>query len=818
MSTPNNKLKYVFDRALPSFVKEDHEGLVNFLQAYYEFLQQTKAITDVRSLRDIDSTLDEFITYFKSEVGANIPFAEVNERFLLTRLKDVYLSKGTAASFKLLFRILFGKEIVIEYPGRQMLKASDGKWIQDYSIFVEVKAGDPSDLVGKIVDVVTPSKTISLNVLNKQDVELEVNNVIQKSDTVFELFIDRKFFGTFSAGDKLVYKDFIGIVQQSSANLKIKKGGANFRVGQLFSIATPRSTPSIIKVKSVSPTGAITAIEFVKFGFGFLTDFNVKLFPTPVNLKTPTGININGQALDITDEVEGFIDYGYLNKVDYVAVGTWDDTYVGNILREFVDVSYRDAEETEDAAIIEIFLGAVAKYPGYFSDNSGFLSDAIFIQDSNFYQQFSYVIKIDEALEKYKSFVKSILHPAGTAIFGEYALQNEFDLSTDVESILVILFAKLFEELDVEDISTFLFNKGLTESLTGTDSSTLVFDKAVTDSHTETDEATLSFDKRVDDSVEVIDDITKTFQEASEDTSTADDLATMSMSKPLDDIVDEPTDSYSLSFDKVEQDSITEDDVASLLIEKTVEDSVDVTDEVTTKGINPLAEETATADDSATFGVTKLLEDEQIIEEVSTFLFTTSYSEDPIPVTDAQPGILFEKTVEDSVTPSDEITTKEAGVAPTDEILTDDATINFNASVRLEGDDNVLVQESEFSYGGPKGLLEGTEPVTDTHGVEFTKLLEDVLDEPTDAIVDISPERGLTDDMSETTDAVNAVFVGKTLDEDAVTLGSDAFLLLNRTVDPETVLPADSGGFIVFDPYNDADFFGENYTGSRILF
>ena len=69
---------------------------------------------------------------------------------------------------------------------------------------------------------------------------------------------------------------------------------------------------------------------------------------------------------------------------------------------------------------------SVAKYQGFYASNDGFLDDTIVLQDSYRYQKFSYLVTIDEKLESYKSLIKSYLHPAGTMLFGEYQIQNEY--------------------------------------------------------------------------------------------------------------------------------------------------------------------------------------------------------------------------------------------------------------------------------------------------------------------------------------------------------------------------------------------------------
>jgi hypothetical protein len=76
--------------------------------------------------------------------------------------------------------------------------------------------------------------------------------------------------------------------------------------------------------------------------------------------------------------------------------------------------------------LLKLILVLLSKYPGYFTSNAGFLDDSIFIQDSKYYQAFSYVIRIDERLDSYKSAVKTMLHPAGMALFGEYNITNSY--------------------------------------------------------------------------------------------------------------------------------------------------------------------------------------------------------------------------------------------------------------------------------------------------------------------------------------------------------------------------------------------------------
>jgi hypothetical protein len=61
---------------------------------------------------------------------------------------------------------------------------------------------------------------------------------------------------------------------------------------------------------------------------------------------------------------------------------------------------------------------------GYWRDNKGFLSDVIKIQDSYYYQKFSYEIIVNRMLSVYENLVRDLVHPTGIALFGRYRIKN----------------------------------------------------------------------------------------------------------------------------------------------------------------------------------------------------------------------------------------------------------------------------------------------------------------------------------------------------------------------------------------------------------
>jgi hypothetical protein len=541
---------------VPEFIRADYPTFVAFVEAYYEYLDQQGV--DLKSVRDLDETLDNFIGHFRKELALHLPKEiTVDEKFLLQHIKDQYLAKGSEGSFKLLFRLLYNKPVQVQYPNRQMLRASDGRWQQEISMFVKVSLGDPSLIDGKLVDVIKPNRVIKVLIDRRQYVEIEVRDVVQISTDVYEIFIDRKYFGDIEVGDQIRYKEiFAGTIVATTSNLEIVQKGTGFNEGQLFELKTGAGVRSIVKITRIDKTnGAILSAQFIKFGIGYGTDFTIsissardytsKLQEQLVNLTNIADVTIGSGAVTIKENTKGFAEQGYINIVDYTTATYWDGTYVGENIREFAAEGLGGLLiDIETPAILKIKLGALAKYPGYYSSNDGFISDAMFIQDSRYYQAFSYVLRIDERLDSYTSAVKTMVHPAGTALFGEFDINNEFDISVELESLVKTLGLSLKESVLISDgLVTFFMEKSLYDSPIITDAPTWIFIKSLADTATITDAAALTTGKSFTDSINT------------------------------------PTDSSAILFGKLLQDSPTIlDDIINYQLGKTLTDSQSIVD------------------------------------------------------------------------------------------------------------------------------------------------------------------------------------------------------------------------------------------------
>jgi sulfur relay (sulfurtransferase) DsrC/TusE family protein len=446
----NIKQSIVVQRQIPEHIRNSYPLFVEFVKAYYEFLDQSQT-RSLEEVRDIDLSLDEFIDKFKSELAKNVPIElSSDKRKLIKHLKEFYLSRGSEASYKFLFNTLFNQNAELFYPSTQILKASDGKWKQDISIFVELNNGTETlqPVNGKFIKINTNRKTI----------ETFVENVVQYDFNTFEIFIQREYSNEIAVGAIITYEEngvvYTGTVVQCPAKLKIFKAGKGFKPGDIFALKTQLGRGCIVKVTKTNSEGGILSIQVIRFGLDYKTKFYsylsnkgyeafeythpLKLYPNYNG--TPNPIPPNDPAYN--ERSGGFIDYGFSSKQTYmfydeeIPVGTpdrrsdryfVDGTYVGDIQSQF----YADASTNavdEDLAIIEIELGAVAKYPGYYLNADGFISDEMYIHDGNYYQAFSYVIKVEEELRAYADIVRALVHPSGMKLFAEYSIYRELKL------------------------------------------------------------------------------------------------------------------------------------------------------------------------------------------------------------------------------------------------------------------------------------------------------------------------------------------------------------------------------------------------------
>ncbi len=376
---------------LPRFVKADHPMFVSFLEAYYEWLETTGDVgafdggLDLLSQRDIDSTFDSFVEYFRKEYLLHFPEKlavdsngnPLNQKNLIKNIRQFFRAKGSEKSFEFLFRVLYNSSIEFYYPKEDVLRLSDGKWVQRKSI--KTTSNNDVNLFGLLQQEIkqrNDSGEITAYA-RVSDLQLYPVDGVQ----IAEFFLAGAF-GTFNPsrniegldGDGNLLKEFVFPVIES---VTITEGGKDYQPGET------------IRLKSSDPTKN-------PVGSGFLA--RIDEVDTQNSLyKTDEEIQLGSiKKLRI-------IDFGF----NYQDISEW--TVV-------VDSPFGTD------AVLDINLGGVSDYPGYYEGTDGQLSSNKKIQDSHYFQQFSYVLRVESSFEKWIDVIKKIIHPAGMEVFGEVLL------------------------------------------------------------------------------------------------------------------------------------------------------------------------------------------------------------------------------------------------------------------------------------------------------------------------------------------------------------------------------------------------------------
>ena len=209
MSSTDLKTSLLVNRQVPEFVRDEYPTFVTFLEAYYQFLEgnantsttANNLVTTAKSLRDIrdiDSSLEAFQTNFYNTYGSLIPLnVQANKELLFKQLVPLYKTKGSDASFKLLFQLIFGVDIDVVLPKNNVLKSSSSKWQIDNKL--RINQDIASVYTG---DGVTKTFTLA-QIVGKDEITVFVNNTLQSN-----FFVNKEYrklnFVTAPANNSLI--------------------------------------------------------------------------------------------------------------------------------------------------------------------------------------------------------------------------------------------------------------------------------------------------------------------------------------------------------------------------------------------------------------------------------------------------------------------------------------------------------------------------------------------------------------------------------------------------------------------------------------
>jgi len=362
------------EEQFPTFIRTDYRKLVLFIKAYYEWMdsqgQPGYVLGKLDTVSDVDRNVEEFFSHFKNTYLLSFPELlatdslgnKPNKKTLLKKIRDFYGNKGTENSYKFLFRVLYDSDLEIYYPKTDILKSSDGQWIEPVS--VKTTSANAANLFsmknGTIAQYDSAENLIA---------SATIDSVVQYSFNglpITEFFI-KDINGDFLPNRETVLsKDSVSYTETSYSVLGeffVELQGEGYQVGDIVSVVGANGVGFVARIEQTGLAGSVKKIGIINSGINYEAD-------VIATIVSNTG---NAQAKVIVKR------------------------------------------------------SSVTRYPGYFSGNRGKVSSNKFVQDGNYYQEFSYELKSAVSLDTYFDVLKRIVHPAGMRMFGSVLVKQAID-------------------------------------------------------------------------------------------------------------------------------------------------------------------------------------------------------------------------------------------------------------------------------------------------------------------------------------------------------------------------------------------------------
>ena len=383
MTVIEKNISQFIQNQFPAIYREEGETFVEFVKQYYAWMEDPGNVLyhGRRQIdyKDIDDTIDDFVVMFKQKYLADIQLDTVTyTRKLVKNSLDLYRAKGTERAIDVFFRAVFGTDAEVYYPGDDVFRLSDGKWIKPK--YLEISTSKYNNyFVGKQI--------VGINSGATAFVERYIRRKIKSK--YIDIFYISAINGEFETNEQVtlsgeVLKDIPKVIG-SLTSLQIIAGGGNFVVGDIVSLNSDNGVQGKGRVSGISDLIGTIDFKIDDYGWGYtqnaeviisqkvLTLQNVKTVETTRSLqydifetiKQPTAnISIINANNDISALANGTMLYTYYSNnvvagigrvMSYTANGaTNGEIYVAEIKNTVGTVVEPAANSTGTVSVTEI--------------------------------------------------------------------------------------------------------------------------------------------------------------------------------------------------------------------------------------------------------------------------------------------------------------------------------------------------------------------------------------------------------------------------------------------------------------------------------
>ena len=255
----------------------------------------------------------------------------------------------------------------------------------------------------------------------------DATNILEESDdlllnenatTILEDGDPDSFYGS----EGLLFEDSTRVLQDDSVNGKF----------------------SAIKNEEWTNLGPILRIELTNFGTGY----TVGGLPT-ITVTSTTGSTANLIATDIQGNSAN-VEVDVANNG--IGLGAIRGVEIKNFGIDYTTATIDASGSGDGNANIQAIVLGIATSDGQFISDEGKLNVKI-VQDSLFFQDFSYVIRSGIGIDAYRQVINQSVHPAGLQFFGEILIASYILVAAKFDSIIFTEHEKI--EIAIKQILSF---------------------------------------------------------------------------------------------------------------------------------------------------------------------------------------------------------------------------------------------------------------------------------------------------------------------------------------------------------------------------
>ena len=252
----------------PAIYREDGPLMVLFVKAYYEWLetnnQSSNLSRDLIQNADVDQAVPAFLEHFKKTYLFSIPEANnIDYRFLIKHVLDLYRSKGSKRALELFFKLVYNKSVDVYIPNEHIFKASDAIYFTPRYLETYADEATLKGLLGKYVHGDRSGATAYVSSIVGTEVHGRIIHILYLEDLRGEFIANELVEDETNTYQARLFGSLSGI------NLTV--GGSGYSVGQDITVKSQAntSTEGVMRVTSTANGTGIPALSLFEGGSGY---------------------------------------------------------------------------------------------------------------------------------------------------------------------------------------------------------------------------------------------------------------------------------------------------------------------------------------------------------------------------------------------------------------------------------------------------------------------------------------------------------------------------------------------------------------------